>query len=78
MAAIAGSLDTAGLPDPDLIICSSGEHRLRNLFLWEAAYSEFLFLPIDWPDFDASAMNAAIAAYAGRERRFGRLGAITS
>jgi undecaprenyl diphosphate synthase len=64
-------LDTAGLPDPDLIIRTSGEMRLSNFLLWQAAYAELVFLPILWPDFDEAAFAAALDQYAARERRFG-------
>ena len=50
--ALAASLDTAGIPDPDLVIRTSGEQRLSNFLLWQAAYAEFVFLPMLWPDFD--------------------------
>ncbi|MGJ0510626.1 MAG: isoprenyl transferase [Methylocystis sp.] len=69
--AIAARLDTADIPDPDLIIRTSGEQRLSNFLLWQAAYAEFVFLPILWPDFDRAAMAAALEEYAHRERRFG-------
>ena len=68
---IAMHLDTAGLPDPDLIIRTSGEQRLSNFLMWQAAYAEFVFLPCHWPDFDRSAFQAAIDAYTIRDRRFG-------
>ena len=68
---IESYLDTAGIPDPDLIIRTSGEQRLSNFLLWQAAYAEFVFLPCLWPDFDRSAFDEAIAAYTRRERRFG-------
>lgn len=71
--AITTRLDTAGIPDPDLIIRTSGEQRLSNFLLWQAAYAEFVFLPINWPDFDKAAFEAAIADYAHRDRRYGRL-----
>jgi undecaprenyl diphosphate synthase len=71
--AIAARLDTADIPDPDLIIRTSGEQRLSNFLLWQAAYAEFVFLPIHWPDFDRAAMVAALQEYAHRERRFGRV-----
>lgn len=64
-------LDTAGIPDPDLIIRTSGEQRLSNFLMWQAAYSEFVFLPIHWPDFDRAAFAAALAEFAARDRRFG-------
>ncbi len=71
--AISARLDTADIPDPDLIIRTSGEQRLSNFLLWQAAYAEFVFLPILWPDFDQAAMVAALEEYAHRERRFGRV-----
>jgi len=64
-------LDTAGIPDPDLIIRTSGEQRLSNFLMWQAAYAEFVFLPIHWPDFDRAAFELALAQFASRERRFG-------
>lgn len=71
--AISARLDTQGIPDPDLIIRTSGEQRLSNFLLWQAAYAEFVFLPIHWPDFDKAAFEYAITDYAHRDRRFGRL-----
>jgi undecaprenyl diphosphate synthase len=68
---IAESLDTAGIPDPDLLIRTSGEQRLSNFLLWQAAYAELVFLPIHWPDFDRAAFDQALLQYAARERRFG-------
>jgi undecaprenyl diphosphate synthase len=70
----AERLDTAGLPDPDLIIRTSGEMRLSNFLLWQAAYAELVFLPILWPDFDDAAFVSALDQYAARERRFGAVG----
>jgi undecaprenyl diphosphate synthase len=70
-------LDTADLPDPDLIIRTSGEQRLSNFLLWQAAYSELVFVPTYWPDFDRAALEGAIAEYSRRERRFGGLVART-
>ncbi len=67
----AARLDTPDIPDPDLIIRTSGEMRLSNFLLWQAAYAELVFLPIYWPDFDDAAFLAALQQYAGRERRFG-------
>ena len=67
----AARLDTADLPDPDLIIRTSGEMRLSNFLLWQAAYAELVFLPILWPDFDDAAFVSALEQYAARERRFG-------
>jgi undecaprenyl diphosphate synthase len=66
-------LDAPDLPDPDVIIRTSGEQRLSNFLLWQAAYSELIFLPIYWPDFDRAALENALAEYRRRERRFGGL-----
>ena len=68
---IDGALDTAGLPCPDLIVRTSGEMRLSNFLLWQAAYTEFVFAPCAWPDFDAEELAACLRAYASRDRRFG-------
>ncbi|NTJ64305.1 isoprenyl transferase [Agrobacterium rhizogenes] len=68
-------LDTAGIPDPDLIIRTSGEERLSNFLLWQAAYSEFMFVPDYWPDFSRDLFFAALEKYAARDRRFGGLSA---
>ncbi|HTC11500.1 MAG TPA: polyprenyl diphosphate synthase [Acetobacteraceae bacterium] len=70
-AAFAGFLFTAGMPDPDLLIRTSGEQRLSNFLLWQAAYAELVFLDVLWPDFDEAHFAAALAEYARRERRFG-------
>jgi undecaprenyl diphosphate synthase len=70
-ASLGAQLDTAGIPDPDLVIRTSGEQRLSNFLLWQAAYAEFVFLPMHWPDFDHAAFQSALAQYAARERRFG-------
>jgi undecaprenyl diphosphate synthase len=70
---ISQHMDTAGIPDPDLIIRTSGEMRLSNFMLWQAAYSEFLFAPEYWPDFGAEQLRAAIREYCKRVRRFGGL-----
>jgi undecaprenyl diphosphate synthase len=64
-------LDTAEIPDPDLVIRTSGEIRLSNFLLWQAAYSEFVFLPCFWPDFGRAHLAEALQAFAARERRFG-------
>ena len=72
------ALDTDGIPDPDLVIRTSGEQRLSNFLPWQSAYSEFVFLPDFWPDFDHAAFKAAIDQYVGRERRFGGLSAKAS
>jgi undecaprenyl diphosphate synthase len=70
---LGAGLDTAALPDPDLIIRTSGEQRLSNFLLWQGAYSELVFVPTYWPDFDRGALEAAIDEYHRRERRFGGL-----
>jgi undecaprenyl diphosphate synthase len=70
---IGQNLDAPDLPDPDLIIRTSGEQRLSNFLLWQAAYSELVFVPTYWPDFDRAALENAIAEYHRRERRFGGL-----
>lgn len=64
-------LDTRLIPDPDLVIRTSGELRLSNFLLWQAAYSELMFLPCYWPDFGPADIDQAITTYAARERRFG-------
>jgi len=66
-------LDTSGLPDPDLLIRTSGEIRLSNFLLWQCAYTEFVFLDAYWPDFNRGTLEDAIATYRHRERRFGGL-----
>jgi len=68
-------LDTSDIADPDVIIRTSGELRLSNFLLWQAAYSELIFVPINWPDFDKAALEGAIEEYRRRERRFGGLAA---
>jgi undecaprenyl diphosphate synthase len=73
--ALGQYLDAPDIPDPDLIIRTSGEQRLSNFLMWQAAYSELVFVPIHWPDFDKAALESAIAEYARRERRFGGLAA---
>jgi undecaprenyl diphosphate synthase len=70
---IGQNLDAPDLPDPDLIIRTSGEQRLSNFLLWQSAYSELVFVPTYWPDFDRAALEGAIAEYHRRERRFGGL-----
>jgi undecaprenyl diphosphate synthase len=74
-AMIDDHLDTFGIPDPDLIIRTSGEERLSNFLLWQAAYSEFVFMPDYWPDFDRTLFLEALKIYASRDRRFGGLSA---
>ncbi|MEY3906011.1 MAG: hypothetical protein RIR59_834 [Pseudomonadota bacterium] len=71
--AIAARLSTADIPDPDLIIRTSGEQRLSNFLLWQAAYAELLFVDTLWPDFGKAELAAAIDSFAARERRFGGL-----
>ena len=70
-AAIAAELQTHDLPELDLLIRTSGEVRLSNFLLWQAAYAELLFLDLLWPDFDEAAFAGALEHYAGRQRRFG-------
>jgi undecaprenyl diphosphate synthase len=72
-AAVEAALDTADLPPVDLLIRTSGEHRLSNFMLWQAAYAELLFVDTLWPDFGADALADAVAAFHRRERRFGGL-----
>lgn len=70
-AAFSGYLDTAGMPDPDLVIRTSGEQRLSNYLLWQCAYAEYYFTPVLWPDFDRAELLRAIEEYNRRSRRFG-------
>ena len=74
-ATMAGALWTGDLPDPDLIIRTSGEFRLSNFFLWQAAYSELVFVDTQWPDFDRAQLESALEAYKSRKRRFGAVDA---
>lgn len=67
----ASYLDTAGIPDPDLVIRTSGEQRVSNFLLWQLAYSEFYFTPVLWPDYNRETMIEAIREYSKRNRRFG-------
>lgn len=69
--AFAARLDTSGLPDPDMIIRTSGEMRISNFLLWQGAYSELVFMDVLWPDFSVEHMKEAIAIYQSRNRRFG-------
>ena len=69
--AITAELDTAGLPPLDLLIRTSGEVRLSNFLLWQAAYAELVFTDVLWPDFTPAHLEAALAEFAGRERRYG-------
>ncbi len=68
---ISAALDTAGLPDPDLMIRTSYELRISNYLLWQLAYSEFYFTEVPWPDFDEEELQKAVEAYRQRDRRFG-------
>ena len=70
---IAARLFTAGCPDPDLLVRTSGEQRISNFLLWQLAYTELVISPVLWPDFRRAHLFDAIAEYAGRERRFGRV-----
>ena len=70
-ALFSSYLDSAGIPDPELIIRPSGEQRLSNFLLWQCAYSEFYYTDTLWPDFDEAELDRAIAAYQRRDRRFG-------
>lgn len=68
---VSDRLYTAGQPDPDMILRPSGEYRLSNFMIWQAAYSELVYMDILWPDFDEKDMEQALHMYAGRQRRFG-------
>ena len=68
---ISESLLSAGVPDPDLVIRTSGEYRLSNFLLWQASYAELYFTDVLWPDFDREELQRALEAYAARERRYG-------
>lgn len=72
-ASLASRLALAGLPDPDLFIRTGGESRISNFLLWNLAYTELYFTECLWPDFDAAELDAALAWFAGRQRRFGRV-----
>jgi undecaprenyl diphosphate synthase len=71
MGTISAALDTRGVPDPDLVIRTSGEMRVSNFLPWQTAYSEFVFLPDLWPDFDEGTFRHALDEFRGRDRRFG-------
>lgn len=70
---IGAALDTAGLPDPDLLIRTSYELRISNYLLWQLAYTEFYFTEVPWPDFDEEQLRKAVEAYMQRDRRFGKI-----
>ena len=74
-ASVAGALTTVGIPDPDVIIRTSGEQRLSNFLLWQAAYSEFVFVDENWPDFDEASFVRVLEIFTTRDRRFGGIGA---
>ncbi len=71
---LSSYLDTAGIPDPDLLIRTSGEERLSNFLLWQCAYTEFYFTDVHWPDFGPEELEKAVRDYEGRSRRFGKTG----
>jgi undecaprenyl diphosphate synthase len=75
---IGSRLDTVGIPDPDLLIRTSGEQRISTYLLWQCAYTEFVFVSEHWPDFTRETFEQAIAEYRRRERRFGGLAAQTA
>ena len=68
---ISKALDTFEIPDPDLMIRTSGEQRLSNYLLWQLAYAELYFTPVPWPDFDEAELDKALEAYQNRDRRYG-------
>ncbi len=68
---IENELDTAGIPDPDLMIRTSGEQRISNYLLWQLAYAEFYFTSVPWPDFNKAELEKAVEAYENRDRRYG-------
>ena len=70
---ISDSLDTAGVPEPDLLIRTCNEQRISSLLLWQLAYTEFYFTPIAWPDFSKEELVKAVEAYNHRDRRYGRI-----
>ena len=70
-ATLTAHMDTAALPDPDLVVRTSGETRVSNFLLWQAAYAEYVFTPVLWPDFSPETMSTILETYGKRERRFG-------
>jgi len=77
-AAVSRALYTSDIPDPDIIIRTSGEQRLSNFLLWQSAYAELVFVPENWPDFDEASFLRVLEAYSQRDRRYGGLGAVGS
>jgi undecaprenyl diphosphate synthase len=75
---VSNALYTVGIPDPDVIIRTSGEQRLSNFLLWQAAYAEFVFVDEHWPDFDEQSFARVLEIYTKRDRRFGGIGAVAS
>lgn len=75
MDLVDAALDTSGIPDPDLVIRTSGEQRTSNFLPWQTAYAEYVFIPDFWPDFDAATFRAAVDEFVRRDRRFGGLSA---
>ena len=71
---ISSHLDTAGIPDPDLLIRTSGEERLSNFLLWQCAYTEFYFTDVHWPAFSEEELMRAVEDYSSRQRRYGKTG----
>ncbi|HSP25736.1 MAG TPA: isoprenyl transferase [Saliniramus sp.] len=78
METFAAALDTRDIPDPDLVIRTSGEQRISNFLPWQSAYAEYVFVPDYWPDFDRAVFVAALEQYAQRDRRYGGLSAKTA
>ena len=74
-AAISGALWTGGQPDPDLVIRTSGEHRISNFLLWQSAYAEYAFVDECWPDFTPERLSQLVSSFGRRERRFGKVSA---
>jgi undecaprenyl diphosphate synthase len=70
----AGCLETAGVPDPDLLIRTSGEKRISNFLLWQSAYTELVFVDTRWPDFGEADLADAVREFGRRERRYGATG----
>lgn len=75
---VSDALDTGGIPDPDLVIRTSGEQRISNFMLWQLAYAELYFSEVSWPEFNSTHLQAALSNYTNRQRRFGALPAVTA